>query len=101
LYCYARGKKIETASSVDFLVDTPLDLVDWYTDHTKREDVHIVHTPMLDAVQINEMPPASIRGVVRWDKNPWEAVSGNPNTEREPVFWLYPYWMGRYLKMIE
>ena len=101
LYCYARGKKIETASSVDFLVDTPLDLVDWYTDHTKREDVHIVHTPMLDAVQINEMPPASIRGVVRWDKNPWEAVSGNPNTEREPVFWLYPYWIGRYLKMIE
>jgi len=101
LYCYARGKKTELAASVEFLVDTPLDLVDWPIDHTKREDIRLVHTPMLDAVQVNELPPASIRGTVRWDKNPWEAVSGNPYVEREPVFWLYPYWMGRYLKMIE
>jgi len=101
LYCYARGRNTELVSSIDFLVDTPLDLVDWPTDHTKREDVHVVHAPVLDAVQVNEMPPAGIRGTVRWDKNPWEAVSGNPFVEREPVFWLYPYWMGRYLKMIE
>jgi len=101
LYCFARGKKTELASSAEFLIDTPLDLVDWYTDHTKREDVHVVHTPVLDAVQVNELPPASIRGTVRWDKNPWEAVSGNPTVEREPVFWLYPYWIGRYLNMIK
>lgn len=98
LYCYARGKKIELVSSAEFLRETPLDLVDWPVDHTKREDVHVTHAPVLDAVQVNELPPATIRGTVRWDKNPWEAVSGNPYVEREPVFWLYPYWMGRYLK---
>lgn len=101
LYCYARGKNIELASSAEFLTETPLDLVDWPVDHTKREDVQVVHEPVLDAVQINQLPPATIRGTVRWDKNPWEAVSGNPYVEREPVFWLYPYWMGRYLKMIQ
>lgn len=101
LYCYARGKNIELTSSAEFLMDTPLDLVDWPVDHTKREDVQVVHKPVLDAVQINELPPAAIRGTVRWDKNPWEAVSGNPYVEREPVFWLYPYWMARYLKMIQ
>jgi streptogramin lyase len=101
LYCYARNKKVELKASIDFLIDTPLDLVDWNIDHTKREDIKLVHSPVLDDLEVNELPPASIRGTVRWDKNPWGAVSGSPVTEREPVFWLYPYWMGRYLKMIQ
>lgn len=101
LYCYARNKKVELDASIDFLIDTPLDLVDWNIDHTKREDVKLAHAPVLDDLQVDELPPASIRGTVRWDKNPWGAVSGSPDTEREPVFWLYPYWMGRYLKMIQ
>ncbi|MFD1143290.1 regulator [Larkinella insperata] len=100
-YCYARNKRIDLAASVDFLVDTPLDLVNWVVDHTRREDVKISRSPVLDELQINELPPASIRTVVRWDKNPWAAVNGDPSIEREPVFWLLPYWMGRYLKMIE
>jgi hypothetical protein len=101
LYCYARGKKVELPASVDFLTDTPLDLIDWDIDHSKREDIKLVLVPVLDVVQVSELHPASIRGTVRWDKNPWAAVSGNPSVEREPVFWLYPYWMGRYLNMIQ
>ena len=100
LYCYARNKKVELKSSVGFLIDAPLDLIDWNIDHTKREDVRIVHSPVLDDLEVDQLPPASIRATVRWDRNPWGAISGAPNTEREPVFWLYPYWMGRYLKMI-
>lgn len=101
LYCYSRNKKVELTSSVDFLVDTPLDLVNWEIDHTKREDVSLVRDPVLDELQVSELPPASIRMVVRWDKNPWAAAGGQPDIEREPVFWLLPYWMGRYLGMIE
>ncbi|MBD2699177.1 regulator [Spirosoma sp. BT702] len=101
LYCYSRNKQVELPESVDFLVDAPLDLVNWTVDHTKREDVQIVRTPVLDELQVSELPPASIRTVVRWDKNPWAAVNGTPDIEREPVFWLLPYWMGRYLKMIQ
>jgi hypothetical protein len=47
------------------------------------------------------LQPASLRMTVRWDKNPWTLAGGDPHKEREPVFWLLPYWMGRYLKMIE
>ncbi|MEJ7676955.1 MAG: hypothetical protein WKG06_03590 [Segetibacter sp.] len=101
LYCYATNSKIELASSVEFLRDTPLDLISWNIDHTKREDITVVHEPVLDEVQIKELPPASIRTTVRWDKNPWAAVDGYPDMEREPVFWLLPYWMGRYLKVIK
>jgi hypothetical protein len=100
LYCYASGKRVEGPASVDFLIDTPLDLVDWPVDQGKREDVKLVHTPVLDEWQVNELPEPGIRATVRWDKNPWAASSGSPQTEKEPVFWLYPYWMGRYLNMI-
>jgi len=101
VYCYSRNKQVELASSVDFLIDTPLDLINWTIDHSKREDVTMVHNPVLDELQVSELPPASIRTVVRWDKNPWAAINGQPDIEREPVFWLLPYWMGRYLGMIE
>jgi hypothetical protein len=100
-YCYSRDRKVELERSVNFLIDTPLDLIDWKIDHTKREDIHLVRKPILDDVQVNVLPPASIRATVRWDKNPWSLNNGNPNMEREPVFWLLPYWMGRYMKMIE
>ncbi|MEO6357940.1 MAG: hypothetical protein ABIU77_17070, partial [Ferruginibacter sp.] len=101
LYSYARNKNTGLKASIDFLVDTPLDLVEWTIDHTKREDVQIVHRPVLNELQVSELQPASIRNTVRWDNNPWAARGGSPATEKEPVFWLYPYWMGRYLKMIE
>jgi hypothetical protein len=101
LYSYARTKKEEIAASIEFLQDTPLDLINWSIDHTKREDIKLVRQPVLDEVQVNELPPASIRLVVRWDKNPWTAAGGYPDIEREPVFWLLPYWMGRYLGMIK
>jgi hypothetical protein len=100
-YSYARNKKTGLTASVEFLKDTPLDLVNWNIDHSKREDVRMVRTPVMDEVQVSELPPASIRAAVRWDRNPWIAVNGFASIEREPVFWLLPYWMGRYLKMIE
>ncbi|MEZ4904984.1 MAG: two-component regulator propeller domain-containing protein [Spirosomataceae bacterium] len=100
IYCYATDKKVELTNSVNFLIDTPLDLIDWPIDHSKREDVKIVREPVLEDEQVNTLQPPSIRMTVRWDKNPWTAKGGDPHREREPVFWQLPYWMGRYLGMI-
>jgi len=100
IYCFSRDKKVEIQSSVELLTDTPLDLIDWTIDHTKREDIDIVHAPVLDEIQVSALQPASIRAAIRWDKNPWGITTGNHNMEREPVFWLLPYWMGRHLEMI-
>jgi hypothetical protein len=101
IYCFSRNQQTELKSSIDLLTDTPLDLIDWPIDHTKREDIQIVQRPVLGEPQVSELPPASIRATIRWDKNPWGINEGNPHIEREPVFWLLPYWMGRYMKMIE
>ncbi len=100
-YTFVTGKKINVNQTIEFLKDTPLDLVDWRIDHTLREDVHLVRSPILEELQIDKLPPASIRATVRWDKNPWAAVQGNPSQVREPVFWLWPYWEARYLGIIE
>ncbi|CAG5070194.1 hypothetical protein DYBT9623_02934 [Dyadobacter sp. CECT 9623] len=100
IYNYCLHQRSELKNSVDFLKDTPLDLIDWPIDHRKREDIRIVRTPVLEDEQVDVLQPPSIRMTVRWDKNPWTAAGGNPQVEREPVFWLLPYWMGRYLGMI-
>jgi hypothetical protein len=101
LYSYARHKEEGLPASIRFLEETPLDLIDWRIDHTKREDVKIVRSPVLDELQVDQIPPVSIRATVRWDKNPWVATDGYPDMEREPVFWLLPYWLGRYLNLIK
>ncbi len=101
MYSFLRNQKTEVENSMAFLIDTPLDLVDWRFDHTKREDIDIVRTPVLESLQTSELQPPSLRAVVRWDKNPWDAINGNPAREREPVFWLLPYWMGKYTEIIE
>ncbi len=99
-YSLATGKKVNVAQTVSFLRETPLDLMDWPIDHTKREDVSVVRSPILEDLQVSQLPPPAIRATVRWDKNPWAAVQGDLMQVREPVFWLWPYWMARYLEMI-
>ncbi len=100
-YAFATGNKINIHQTIEFLKDTPLDLLDWPIDHTLREDVHVVRSPVLEEVQITELPPASERATVRWDRNPWSAIQGDLKKVREPVFWLCPYWMARYLEIIQ
>ena len=100
-YAFATGKRVNVPQTIEFLRDAPLDLVDWPINHTLREDVKLVRSPIMEDVQVSELPPASIRSTVRWDKNPWAAIQGDPQQEREPVFWLWPYWMARYLQVIQ
>ncbi len=100
------GSHFHLQESVEFLRDVPLDLRQWTVDNTKREDIELVRYPLLEPLQVNRMLPPSERGVMRWDKNPWEAISGDfhdPEGHLEScgVFWLLPYWMGRYCGFIQ
>ncbi|MCF6286498.1 MAG: regulator [Candidatus Hydrogenedentes bacterium] len=92
--------------SIAFLRDQPLDLRQWVVDNSVREDITLVRYPMQDSLQTSRMLPPSERGVMRWDKQPWEYISGDfthPDglLESSGVFWLMPYWLGRYMGYIE
>lgn len=100
-YCYASNTVVETENTAELLVDAPLDMIDWHIDHSKREDIQIVRKPILEALQTSELITADMRATIRWDKNPWDARQGTPHVEREPVYWLLPYWLGRYIEAIE
>ena len=100
------GKHFQLDDSIAFLRDAPLDLIQWRMDNSRREDIQLVRKPMLEPLQTNRMLPPSERGVMRWDKNPWSAISGDVSNERGSyescgVFWLLPYWMGRYYGFIQ
>ncbi|MBZ0257813.1 regulator [bacterium] len=100
------GDECRLEDNIFFLRDQPLDLRQWRIDNARREDVTIVRRPMLNSLQLDRMLPPSERGVMRWDKNPWETVSGDFNDpegrlESSGVFWLLPYWMGRYAGYID
>lgn len=97
LYASLTGTTPETADSLMFLRDAPLDLIRWTVDNTRREDLKLVRHPEIERWQTVPLPPPSERGVIRWDENPWVAVQGDgAHTESDGVFWLLPYWMGRY-----
>ncbi len=100
------GKNFQLDQSIEFLRDQPLDLVQWTVDSSKREDLSLVRFPMLEPLQTSRMLPPSERGVMRWDKNPWNTISGDfhdssGRLESCGVFWLLPYWMGRYYEYID
>ena len=99
------GENFHLDDSVAFLRDAPLDLILWRIDSSKREDITLRRHPMPEPMQTGRMLPPSERGVMRWDKNPWDVVSGDFSDERgslesDGVFWLLPYWMGRYYGFI-
>ncbi len=99
-YNLLAGGSDELDNSISFLKDAPLSLVDWRIDNGKREDLNVVRNPILETLQVDELRPPSEYRTMRWDRNPYAAVAGNPAQERDPVYWLLPYWMGRYLNLI-
>lgn len=102
IYGWLTGMDPHLDDSLFMLRDTPLDLVNWRMDNSAREDLRVVRKPLLDALQTSRLLPPSERGVIRWDKNPWEAVQGDDgHTEWAPSFWLMPYWLGRYCGFIQ
>jgi streptogramin lyase len=96
------GQTPQLEISVAYLRGASLDLIRWTVDNSRREDIRIVRTPEWENLQTNRLLPPSERGVIRWDENPWRTVQGDGgNTESNGIWWLLPYWMGRYYGYIQ
>lgn len=93
---HARPNRARLDAARAFLIDTPLDLVRWDVDLTRREDLRVRRWPEVEQHQIDRRLPPSELGYSRTDQNPWRARQGDGGrTESDGVFWLLPYWMGR------
>ncbi len=102
MYGAYKGADPHLDCSIENLRDTPLDLVRWRIDNTRREDLSLTRYPEYEHIQTSRLVPVSERGgAMRWDRNPWLAVQGDGGySESDGVFWLLPYWMGRYYGFI-
>ncbi len=101
LYGALGGNDFGLDPGLAYLRDDPLDLINWTVDNSTREDVKLVRAPEIEPLQTDRLMPPSERFVMRWDRNPWMAKSGNDgNDEQSPTAWLLPYWMGRYYGFI-
>lgn len=97
LYAAYGDRHNDLSTAVFFLRDTPLDLVRWTFDQSRREDLRLVRVPELEYLQTDRLLPPSERAVLRTDENPRKALLGDDGlSESDGVFWLLPYWMGRH-----
>ncbi len=99
---YADPEHANLTGALAFLRDVPLDLIRWTMDNSNREDLQLRRAPVMEVLQTSRLlPPAEIC-YTRTDQNPWAAVQGDDGrTESDGVFFLLPYWMGRYHRFID
>jgi hypothetical protein len=97
----ATGSPPDTHDSLRFLREAPMDLVRWRMDNSRREDIALVRSPEPEVLQTSRLLSPAETCVMRWDNHPFEVVQGDGGaTESDGVFWLLPYWMGRYMGLI-
>lgn len=84
-----------------YLREYPLDMIQWQIQNSHRKD--IVHLPPNFRTQTIEevLPPDELR-ITRHNANRFSLDGGNNSAENSAGdIWLFPYWMGRYLGVIE
>jgi hypothetical protein len=91
----------DLAGAVWTLQNFPLDLVDWTIRNSGRRDL----TPKpanFRRQETEELLPPDERPIMRWNGNPFVLDGGNGGLrELAGDEFLLPYWMGRYLRVIE
>jgi len=78
----------------------PLDMIDWTVLNSHRRDI----TPMpanFRYQELEELLPPDERRMTRWNSQPFTLNGGNGgSTELAGDEFLLPYWMARYLKLL-
>jgi hypothetical protein len=105
-FIYAIGsgsKEFDLVDSIRTLREIPLDLITWTMTNSHRLDIPIdtrldrqVRRQSLIVLPYDELP------VMKWNGNPYRLDGGNEGrSEDDGAFFLLPYWMGRYHKLID
>ncbi len=104
-FIYAAGsgsQDFDRALSIKTLHEIPVDLVTWTVTNSHRSDVPFSSTPdrfkqrqSLIVLPFDELP------VMKWNGNPYRLDGGDGGRgEDDGAFFLLPYWMGRFHKLI-
>lgn len=103
IYAVGSGKnEFDGAQSLRTLREIPMDQVEWRVTNSHRLDVTI--DPMSDRfgrLQSLIVLPYDELPMSKWNGNPYRLDGGNDGrSEDDGAYFLLPYWMGRYHKLI-
>ena len=103
---YAAGtgaREFDRAESLRTLREIPMDTVQWTVRNSHRVDVPV--DPMADRFQRRQalvVLPYDELPMSKWNGNPYNLDGGNGGrSEDDGGYFLLPYWMGRYHKLID
>jgi hypothetical protein len=105
-FIYAAGtaaSEFDRAESIRTLREIPMDLVQWDVRNSHRQDVPM--DPMSDRFKRRQalvVLPYDELPMSKWNGNPYNVDGGSAGrSEDDGAYFLLPYWMGRYHKLIE
>lgn len=101
MYGACSGESCDAGEAIDALYEIPLDLIHWPTANARRADLK--YDPNADRFRRKQLLlplPWTERPLHKWNGNPYVVDGGDAREEEDPTFWLLPYWLGRYHKLI-
>jgi len=104
-FIYAAGtgaSDYDARESLDTLERIPLDTIYWTVENSQRVD--LPRAPSMDRFgekqSLRTIPPSE-RCVMKWNGNPFQLDSlSEGRSEDEGAFFLLPYWLGRFYKLL-
>lgn len=96
-------KDFDLKESIWYLQNYPLDMIDWKVNNSNRGDIEKME-PNFRRQRIKQVLPPDELPISRHNSNRFDLDAGDENGGAEYSagdIWLLPYWMGRYLKIIE
>jgi len=102
IYGACTGKPCDTEASVRTLMEIPMSTRNWASRNSHRKDIQInIEAGRFGEVESVHVLPYNERYFTRWNGNPYRLdTGGDGRSQDDGAFYLLPYWMGRYHKLI-
>jgi hypothetical protein len=105
IFIYAASERQKSApleDAVRTLYRIPMDLIKWTVTNAHRRDIQFANNPdRHHEREILQLLAPDERRVMRWNSNPFQPDSKTEGRgEDDGAFFLLPYWMGRYHRLI-
>lgn len=94
--------EIDLDNAVWYLQKYPLDLINWTVKNSHRKDIEFIEDNFRHQFIKNVLPPDELK-ISRHNTNRFILDGGNDGMSEYTAgdIWLLPYWMGRYLNVID
>ena len=101
VYSLTRPNDFDLTGALWTLRRFPLDLIDWTVANSHRRDLARLPDNFRHQQSAELLPPGE-RPIMRWNGNPFDLDGGNGGVvELSGDEFLLPYWMARYLRILE